>query len=184
MATFAREDRTSYVRRGKLVREALLCAEVPPPPPGVNDAETDIPATATARERAAMHREKAECAVCHELFDPIGFAFENYDAIGRFRTTEGGKPVDASAELKGAGKLDGRVTNALDLATKLSTAEDVRGCVAKSWLRFALGREDGDDEATSLAAGLKALNDSGGKLPDLLVAIARSDAFRHQKVKP
>jgi hypothetical protein len=184
LAGLAREDRTSFVRRGKLVMEAFLCKEVPPPPPNVNDAETNIPATASARERAAQHRQDAACAVCHDLFDPLGFAFENYDAMGRFRTSDGGKPVDAKVEITGTASLNGPVTGAVELVRKLAGSPEVKSCVAKQWLRFALGREDGVDEKTSLDGVVKTFNDSGGKLGDLLLAVVRSDAFRHRKVEP
>jgi hypothetical protein len=150
----------------------------------VNDAETDIPATANARERAAQHRTAPDCAACHDLFDPLGFAFENYDAMGRFRTTEGGKAIDAKVELKGTQSLDGPIANAIELAGKLARAPEVQDCVAKQWLRFALGRDSGDDEKRSLDSAIKSFKDSGGKIPDLLTALVRSDSFRHRKVEP
>ena len=99
MAALAREDRTSFVRRGAMVREGLFCQDVPPPPPGVNDSEAEIPATASAKERAEQHRRSPDCASCHNLFDPIGFAFENFDAVGRYRTMDGTKPVDSALDL-------------------------------------------------------------------------------------
>jgi hypothetical protein len=186
LAGLAHENRTSYILRGKMVREAILCADVPPPPAGVDASEMNIPATASARERSMLHRTQPACASCHALFDPLGFAFENYDATGRYRATDAaGKPIDASAEISGTAKLDGTVPNAIELVKKLATADEVRSCIARQWMRFGLGREldDRDDAATMAAAG-KAMNDSGGKISDLLVAFARSDAFRHQKVKP
>jgi len=142
--------------------------------------------TATAKERSEAHRRKPECAVCHAAFDPIGFAFEGYDPIGRFKATDAaGKPIDTSGSLNGTRALDGDVPNAVALLKKLSTADEVRECVAKMWMRFGLGRaEDTAEDAGSMAAAFKAMKDSGGKIPDMLVAIARSDAFRHQKVKP
>ena len=182
MSALAREDRTSYVRRGKMVREALFCQEIPPPPPGVNDTEVDIPATATAKERAAKHRSSPDCAACHALFDPIGFAFETFDAIGRHRTNEGGKPIDSQLELTNT-KIDGRYANAVELAAKLGAAEDVRACVAKQWLRYALGREDTESDHPSLDGALRGFQSSGGDLRELLFQVVRSDTFRHQKVQ-
>ncbi len=82
---------------------------------------------ATARERAAEHRVRPECATCHELFDPIGFAFENFDAVGRWRTAESdGKPIDAKVDLTNAGALDGPVNGAVELARRMATANEVR----------------------------------------------------------
>jgi hypothetical protein len=186
LAGMAHENRTSFILRGKLVREALLCDEVPPPPAGVDTSEMAVAPTATAKERSEMHRRKPDCAVCHAAFDPIGFAFEAYDPIGRYKTTDAaGKPIDTVGNLSGTAAVDGDVANALVMLKKLSTADQVRDCVTKMWLRFGLGRaEDPAEDAASMAAAFKAMKDSGGKIPDMLVAIARSDAFRHQKVKP
>jgi Protein of unknown function (DUF1588)/Protein of unknown function (DUF1585) len=168
------------------VREAFLCTVVPPPPPGVDASETNIPATATAQERSVLHRTKPECATCHELFDPLGFAFEIYDAVGAFRPNDAaGKAIDSRAVIANTAKLDGTVADALELTRRLGPAEEVRNCVAKQWLRFALGRElDDTEDASTLAAVTQTTSDSGGKIPDVLGAIARSNAFRHLKVKP
>ena len=185
LAGQAHSDRTSFILRGKLIREALLCTPVPPPPPDATGNEASVPATATARERAAAHRQKPECASCHELFDPIGFAFENYDATGRYRRTEAdGKPIESAVSLTATRGLDGPVTSGIELARKLGSADEVRECVARQWMRFALGREDATEDKSSLAAASKALGDGGGKLRDMLAALARSDAFRFQTVQP
>jgi len=184
MATLAAEDRTSFIRRGKLVREGFLCTEVPDPPPGVNANEDMIPATADARERARLHRTKPECAACHALFDPLGFAFEKYDATGKFRTMENGKLIDTSSEITATEKLDGTVKDAVEMAHKLATADEVRACIAKQWLRFGLGRDESKDDEVSLAATLKGFGANDWKVTDLLVSLAKSDTFRYQKVKP
>ena len=186
LAGLAHENRTSFILRGKLVREAILCTPVPPPPAGVDTSEMNVSPTATAKERSEQHRRDPNCATCHAMFDQIGFAFEGYDAVGRYRPTDAmGKPIDTVGKITDTAKLDGDVKNAIELAQRLSGADEVRDCVAKMWMRFGLGREEetGED-AGSLAAAFKAMKDSNGKIPDLLVALARSDAFRHQKVKP
>jgi hypothetical protein len=183
MATLAREDRTSYIRRGKLVREAFLCTPIPDPPPGVDASESKVPASADARQRAAIHRDRPDCAACHALFDPLGFTFENFDAIGRYRTAENGKPIDAHSEITATRSLDGPVKDAVDLAGKLATSDEVRACVARQWLRFALGRVETDGDLPSLEGTMQGFRDSGWKVTDLLIALARSDAFRFQKVK-
>jgi hypothetical protein len=186
LAGLAHEDRTSFILRGKLVREALLCMDVPSPPPGVDANETNIPATATAKQRSEMHRTNPTCASCHSLFDPLGFGFEVYDAVGRYRTTDAmGAPIDSAVDVTETRTINGRVANAVELVQKLASAEEVRECAAKQWFRFGLGRlEDPKDDAATLNDALKAVKDSGGKISELLVALARSDAFRHQKVKP
>jgi hypothetical protein len=185
LASQAHADKTSFILRGKLVREALLCTPIPPPPADAVNNEVMLPATATARERAAAHRTNPQCASCHELFDPLGFAFENYDAAGRWRTTEAdGKAIDPVVTLTRTGALDGPVKNAVELARKLGAADDVRDCLTRQWMRFALGREDAMEDTASRTAVSTAFRDGGGKVRDLLVALARSDAFRFQTVQP
>jgi hypothetical protein len=184
LATLAHENRTSYIERGKLVREALLCTKVPDPPPGVDTSETKIPATTDARQRAALHRADPACATCHSLFDPIGFAFERYDATGFYRTTENGKPIDTSADLTDTKQINGPVRDAVDLMNKLAVADEVRECVARQWMRFALGREETPADAASLTVAMAGFRDGGWKVSALLASLARSDAFRYQTAKP
>jgi hypothetical protein len=184
MATQAHENRTSFIYRGKLVVEGFLCTTLAPPPAGVDTNETGIDPKLTARERSVQHRKNPSCATCHASFDPIGFAFERYDPSGKYRPA-----VDATADIDQTGTaLDGQhVADAIELTKKLSTSPDVRGCLARQWMRFALARDfDPDDTTSSDAAALKkvqqAVNDSGGKFSDLFTAVVRSDAFRTLKV--
>ena len=101
--------RTSPVIRGKWILENILGVPPPPPLPGVPDLEEKRTGgrPSSMRERLAEHRTNATCAACHNLMDPIGFALENYDAIGRWRTVEGGVAVDASGQLFDGTKFDG-----------------------------------------------------------------------------
>lgn len=184
MASLASDERTSFIRRGRVIRAGLLCTPIPEPPPGVDSSETDVSPTADARERARVHRDKPECAACHALFDPLGFAFENYDPIGRYRATENGRAIDASTEITETSAVDGPVENAIEMMTRLAGAEEVRACFAKQWLRFALGRDDTKEDATSLAQALEGFEKGEWKVQNLLQAIARSDSFRYQKVNP
>ena len=178
LAAQAHADRTSYILRGKLIREAIFCTPVPPPPPNAVNAEMQLPPSASAKERAAAHRTDPSCASCHALFDPLGFAFENYDAVGRYRSEGGdGKPIDASVELTHTRNLNGPITAPIDLTRKLAGDQEVKDCVARQWLRFALGRDDSADDAPSLQAARSALQGTG-RISDLVVALARSDAFR------
>src|SRR5690606_19387437 len=93
--------RTSPVKRGKWVLENLFGAAPPPPPADVPELEEGEEAalSGTLRERTEQHRAKAECAVCHNRMDPLGFGLENYDAIGAWRTKDGPFEIDPSGEL-------------------------------------------------------------------------------------
>jgi Protein of unknown function (DUF1592)/Protein of unknown function (DUF1588)/Protein of unknown function (DUF1595)/Protein of unknown function (DUF1587)/Protein of unknown function (DUF1585) len=184
MTVHAHWDRSSLVHRGKLIRERLLCEILPPPPPDVN---TTLPAAdpkVSTRERFEQHRSDVSCARCHRLIDPLGAPFEMYDGIGNFRTMDGPAPVDSEGELRGTRASDGPVRSAVELVERLAGADEVRTCVARQWLRFALGREEVPEEAGSLNRAVQAFRDSGYRIPALLVAITRTDAFRYQKVAP
>jgi len=182
MALLAYPDQSSPVARGVWVRERMLCQHLPPPPNDVVIEPPDPDPNATTRERFAQHTEDAACSGCHSLIDPIGFGFEHYDAIGRFRTEENGRPVDASGTL--ANLVDqaqvGPYDGAVELADKLLASTDFRECVAHQWTTFALGREPNEADECSMEGIRQSLAD--GDLRELLVAIATSDSFRFRVV--
>jgi len=132
--------RTSPVLRGKYVLDNLLASPPPPPPPNVPALEAEEPdeqVKMTLREAMAAHRANPECASCHAQMDPIGFAFEHFDAIGRWRDAEGGLPIEASSELP-----DGTVIDGIDgvKALLLKDPERFVGAVTEKLLMYALGR--------------------------------------------
>lgn len=179
-------DQSSPVGRGFLVSSRVLCVIPPDPPPGV---DANIPApdpNVSTRIRFEMHRKKPECASCHALMDPLGVTFEIYDGVGRFRTMDGGKQVDATSELKGTKASDGPVKNAVELMRKLAVAAETRDCFSRQMFRYAFGRWESPGGAPvtavdnqTLADGLAALNRTG-RIPDLMVAIATSPGFRNR----
>ena len=125
--------RTSPVLRGKWVLEALLGTPPPPPPPNVPSLPEDAGAEpATMRERLAAHRASSFCAGCHSRIDPIGFALENYDQLGRWR-----EPVDSVGELPDGKKLDGPEGLKAELMARRVTV--IRN-LARKMLGYALGR--------------------------------------------
>jgi mono/diheme cytochrome c family protein len=132
--------RTSPVLRGKYVLDNLLAAPPPPPPPDVPALDTEAPgerATTTLREAMAAHRANPECAGCHAQMDPIGFAFENFDAVGRWRDAEGGLPIEAASLLPDGTEIDG-IDGVRQLL--LSDPERFVGAVTEKLLMYALGR--------------------------------------------
>lgn len=176
LALTANPTRTSPVIRGKWVLEQILGTPPPPPPPNVGELEESREAAASAslRERLEIHRSQAECAVCHAKMDPIGFAFENFDAVGAWREFDGAFPIDASGELP-----DGRRFNGpKELIAILKTEEAFPRTVIEKMLTFALGRglEYYDKCVTDeiLAAAQKA----DFRFSALVVAIVMSDPFQ------
>ncbi len=184
LAAHAHANQTSPVHRGLSVRKNLLCTDLPDPPANVNNNPPEPNPNATTRQRFEQHRTDPTCAGCHELLDPIGVGFENYDAIGRYRTTENGLPIDAAGELTSAGTSSGTFTGAVELAKKLATSPDVRACVQKQWFRFSLGRFEGPEDACTLKSLSHDFAASDFDVKKLLLSLVTSDAFRYRKVEP
>src|SRR5262249_39368846 len=110
LATTSYPDRTSPVLRGKWLLNNIFGTPIPPPPPGVDTNIADKPGEApkTMRQRLAEHRQNATCNNCHSAIDPLGFALENFDVIGGWRSIdEAGKPVDASGTTLAGANIDG-----------------------------------------------------------------------------
>lgn len=175
----AHSNQTSPVHRGKLVRERLLCANIPPPPPNVMIKAPEPDPNSTTRQRFAQHSADPTCKGCHTLMDPLGFGFENYDGMGRYRTTENGVAIDASGELTGT-DVDGAFNGVVGLAAKLAQSADVRACYATQWFRFAYGRGENSGDACSLATLSSRLGSTGGNIQELLVALTQTDAFLYR----
>lgn len=175
-------DKPSLVLRGKVVRERLFCTDLPPPPADVNNTPPPFDPKASMRERFEDHRSEVSCARCHRLIDPLGIPFESFDGIGAHRTKDGPVDVDPTSEIAGTARSDGPVKDAVQLADKLSTSDEVRDCVVTQWLRFALGRDLGEADAASLAELKRAFRDSGYRVPALVAAIPTTDSFRYVEV--
>jgi hypothetical protein len=130
--------RTSPVIRGKWILSNLLNQPPPPPPPNVANLEQS-PAgpAASVREQLEKHRADPVCGSCHALMDPLGFALENYDAIGAWRTKEGKSPIDAVGDLPDGGRIDGPGGLSRMLASKRGAFVE---CLVSKMLTYALGR--------------------------------------------
>ena len=139
LAVTSHAERTSPVLRGKFVLENILGMPVPPPPPDVpllkGNQEGEKPRT--MREQMAEHRANAACASCHKGIDSIGFALENFDAVGAWRTQDAGLPIDASGELADGAKIDGVVALRNSI---LARPEVFVGTMTEKLLIYSLGR--------------------------------------------
>jgi hypothetical protein len=176
-------DRTSPTKRGKWISENLLCVTVPPPPPMIPQLPAqDTTAPTSARARLMIHRMKgASCNACHQLIDPMGLAFEHYDAVGRWRDTDSGAAIDVTGNVPGTNAaFDG----AVDLATELKQDARLEACVARKVLTYALGRtlvlSPGPTDELDDAAGLADLVTrvgAAGSLGALVDAVAHSPAM-------
>jgi Protein of unknown function (DUF1588)/Protein of unknown function (DUF1585)/Protein of unknown function (DUF1592) len=173
-------DRTSPVKRGKWVMEVILDQPPPPPPPNVPElAETAKAAPdATLRQQLELHRQNAVCNSCHRVMDQLGFGMENFDAIGRWRDEDNGKPLDATGELPGGSRFSGPV----ELAHVLRRKQCEFGrCLAEKMLTYALGRglEFYDRCATDRIVGN--LKEQDFRFSVLVAGIVKSDPFRMRR---
>ncbi len=178
MAALASSGEASPIKRGVFVRRHLLCQPLPPPPEAV--VAPNVDANASTRERFAQHSADPACAGCHRLIDPVGFGFENYDAIGAYQAAQGGGLVDASGELTDT-DVNGAFNGALELSAKLAESAEVRNCVASQWFRFALARTPAGEDACAMGRVQDAFATSGGDVRDLARAIVASDSFRYAR---
>jgi hypothetical protein len=176
LALGAHAASTSPTRRGKFVREVLLCQAVPAPPPNVS---TELPqdpagdAKRTMRQKLEVHRSQASCASCHALMDPLGLALEHFDGIGAYRERDGDLPIDASGELDGTSFQD-----ALGLGQAVAGHPELATCLARNLFRYATGRLETSAEQT-LVQGLSGhFADDRYRVKSLLLAVIGSDAFR------
>jgi hypothetical protein len=182
---YAHANQTAPVLRGKFVREMLMCQRPPNPPNNIVIKLPDLSPTLSTRERFNMHSTDPNCAGCHTLMDPIGLGFEGYDGVGLYRTTENGKPIDTTGEIKGAfSGGDGHFNGVMELSNKLSTADEVRGCLAVKWFTYGYGRQQTDNDVCSLDVLKRTFAAGGYKLKDFLVALTQTDAFLYRRVIP
>jgi hypothetical protein len=180
LTLLANPDSSDPIKRGVFVEEEVLCQSIPDPIPDIPDLPP-LRAGLSTRGRLEAHRAQPACAACHALFDPIGMAFENFDPIGRYRTTDQMVPVDSSGEIKQGLDLDGKFANGMELLSKLSRSNTVRDCMVRRWFEYAVSR-DLDAAETCAIEPLKTRFRSSGDLLDLLTSIAENEAFRSQLV--
>jgi hypothetical protein len=183
LATHAKEIQTDPVKRGKFVRERMLCQGIPAPPPDlVFEAPTIAPGS-TTREWFRQHEEDPGCATCHVLIDPIGLAFEHYDAIGQWRDQELGSDIDASGDLT-ATDVTGPFDGVVEMSAKLAQSEMAAECFVRYWFRFAFGRGEADEEAARIATIAASFANADQSVQELLVAITLSPDFRYLALAP
>jgi hypothetical protein len=181
MATIAEHDTSDPIHRGTFVYTKVLCQNIPSPPDAVPALPTLAP-NLTTRERLVEHRKAPACTGCHQLFDPIGLAFENFDHLGRFRTDEHGLKVDSSGAITQTDlDVSGTFDDGFVLFDRLSKSKDVRGCMAQQWYEYASRRDIAKADSCGLDT-ITAKFKASGDLNDLLASIALADTFRNRLV--
>ena len=165
LTRWARADGSSPIHRGLMVRERLLCEDLPPPPPNLDTIAPEVDPSLSTRERFAAHTSAPPCAICHDQIDPLGVGFEHFDQLGQWRTDDAGHTIDATGDLDGL-PYDG----AEELSELLIDDERFRTCFVWGWRRHARGTH---------ACG----EDLGPDVPLLapVAAIPTTYGFRHRR---
>ncbi len=168
--------RTSPVIRGHWILANLVGAPPPPPPPNVPSLDDNtVSASLPIRARLAEHRKNPACASCHNVMDPVGFALENFDAVGRWRTTEDRQPIDASGGLP-----DGSTANGVAALERglLQRPELFAGTLSEKLLIFALGRGVAPHDAPAVRQIVRRAHTDNYRFSSLILGIVNSTPFQ------
>jgi len=172
--------RTSPVKRGKWVLENLLGTPPPPPPPDVPPLgeQPAAEATGSLRERLEQHRAKADCAICHNRMDPLGFGLENYDGVGSWRTQDGAFKIDPAGVLPNGQSFAGPAELKAVLKTR---QDDFLRCLAERMLTYALGRGVEYSDKCTVTDIVKAMKANEFRFSSMILAIVHSDSFQQRR---
>jgi|GEM_PF-415402 len=171
----AHPNLNSPTRRGLSILSNLLCFPIPPPPV---EADVVLPTpgelTTTLREHLEDVHAVGSCNGCHDIMDPIGFGFENYDAIGAYRTEDNGFPVDASGLLLGGAAFDG----ARELSHAIADHDRLPGCLAGQFYRNSVGQSPTSQQQSQVDSLVQVFANSDHSMPEFLIELASSPGFR------
>jgi hypothetical protein len=177
LALFAGEQQPDPIHRGVFINQQILCVELMPPAANVPPLPGEQPNT-TNRQRIEALTGKGTCGQgCHAtLINPLGYAFENYDSLGKYRTTDGGLPVDAS-DAYTLDDTEQPFQNALELVELMADSRAAHRCYARHWLYYLAGRVPDAGDAATLDALAAQSTGQDISTKDLLRALVQSDSF-------
>ncbi len=176
-------NRTSVVQRGRWILENLLGAPPPPPPPDIPDLKpkSSDGRLLTQREQLDMHRANPICSSCHARMDPLGFALENYDGIGKWRTKDAGQAIDASGKLPNGTKLNG--PSELKKVLLTGHRDEFVSTVIEKLMTYALGRGLEAHDAPAIRSIARSTAAEQFRLPALIAAIVSSKPFQMRQAE-
>ena len=174
-------NRTSVVQRGKWILDNLLGSPPPPPPPDVPDlvAHAKDGRPLTMREAMEQHRANAICASCHARMDPIGFALENFDGVGKWRDREGGSPINATGKLPGGATFEG--PEGLKKLLAANYADQFYTTVTEKMLTYALGRGLEYYDKPAVRSIMRQAARDNYRMSSLIAAIVESTPFQMRR---
>jgi hypothetical protein len=170
---------TSPVLRGSFVVQRLLCRTIPLPTGDIlQKIKPPEPSSGrTGRERYSAHTSEPVCQSCHQYMDPVGFALENYDAVGMFRAEENGAPIDPAGKMPDSQGSELAFDGPVGMARALAGSPDATDCFATHWMSFAYGRSASELDACSAATLKQAFKQSDYSVETLLLELTQTDAF-------
>jgi hypothetical protein len=173
-------NRTSPVKRGQWILQQLLGTPPPPPPADVArlDESKEAADAASVRERMELHRSKPECMSCHQQMDPLGFALENYDAVGRWRTMDAGSRIDPSGDLIGGRKFAD--VKELKQLLRTTTSQKFSRCLIENMLTYSLGRGLDIYDYCTVEDIRKRLAADDYRIQNVIFGIVESRAFQYR----
>jgi hypothetical protein len=162
------------VVRGAFVLKKLLCIPIASPPDSLGPIVPPDPALGgTARDRFAEHSNKDACRGCHRVLDPLGFALENFNAIGQWQDHENNLPINVLVESPQLGVFNG----AIEMGKKLAESPEAHGCFATNWANFAYARGSDEQDACTMTKMKEQFRASGYNIKELLLALTQTDTF-------
>ena len=176
LASHAYPNETSPIHRGVFINRQILCADIPDPPANIDTSEGAVENPRTTREAVEQQTSGPACANCHDLINPPGFAFENFDAVGQVRDTDRGNPIDTSGTLL----LDGEMVSfdsSRELTQQIAGSEAGRSCFARNLLRYAFARDETTSDRATLAALTDNMSSDGYGVKQALLELTRAKAF-------
>jgi hypothetical protein len=183
LASHAYFDKTSPIHRGVFIQRQVLCATLPDPPGNIDTTLPPIEGEIkTTRDQVEVHTSPDACVGCHGIINPPGFAFEHFDAIGKYRADEDGAAIDTAASVLINGEqvpFDG----ATDLMAKLGDSAAAKSCYLTQWVRYGYARDTTEEDLCTIAELDEQLASSGYNIKDLLVALTQTKTFRFRAVE-
>jgi hypothetical protein len=180
LTAHAQPENSSPVQRGRFVRDRLLCEPIPAMPSNLNTNLAAPGGFTTNRERYTEHDKNPQCAGCHVAFDPVGFAFENFDGFGRYRDQENGVPIDATGTLYGEVDGDIPLDGVGSLIDYLADSDQVRACLVRYWSYYAHGRDNWTDKKCNDDAIRREAAANGYTLYAVFNAVLHAQTFTHR----
>jgi hypothetical protein len=184
MSIFATETSSHPIKRGVFFWDKLLCQPLPDPPANVPPFVPPAPGQSLRKDFEVMTADAQTCQPCHKRINPLGFLFEHYDSLGRYRTVDdNGQPVDSATTLVGTGDpmLDTANADAVQFAGRLGMDDSaVATCMVNQLYRFAVHRREAAGDVDALAALAGTFNTSGRSVKTLLSALTQSEAFLYR----